>query len=58
MRNIQAPRTCPAWYGVKETPGHIVINWCADIGIIDARDIDISRGENRASEEEELKDEV
>jgi hypothetical protein len=41
---------------VKETPGHIVINWCADIGIIDARDIDISRGENRASEEEELQE--
>lgn len=35
-----------------------MINWWADIGIIDARDIDISRGENRASEEEELKDEV
>jgi hypothetical protein len=36
----------------------MVINWCADIGIIDARDIDISRGENKASEEEELNDGV
>ena len=35
-----------------------MISWCADIGIIDARDIDISRGENKASEEEELKDDV
>ena len=54
MRNMQAPRTWPAWYGVKETPGHGVMSWWADTGIMEARDIEISKGENRASEEDDL----
>jgi hypothetical protein len=40
---------------VNVTPGHGEINWCAETGIIDAKDIVMSNGEKRASEEEELK---
>jgi hypothetical protein len=55
IKNMHAPRTCPAWYGVKVTPGQGVINWWTETGMIDEIDMDKSRGDIRASVDELLK---
>jgi hypothetical protein len=52
---IHAPRTCPAWYGVKVTPGQGVISWWTETGIMEEIDMDKSRGDIRASADELLK---
>jgi hypothetical protein len=39
---------------VNDTPAQTVISWWAETGMMEARDIVMSIGENKASEEEEL----
>jgi hypothetical protein len=40
---------------MKEIPGQTVISWWAETGMIEASDICMSRGENNASEDVELR---
>jgi len=39
---------------MKEIPGQTVINWWAETGMIEASEICMSKGENKASDDEEL----